>query len=387
MDSCDVLIVGGGPAGSSCAWGLRRSGLDVVVLDKQTFPRDKVCGGWITPGVLNALDIDPIQYASQRMLQPITGFRVGSIGGQSVKTGYCEPVSYGIRRREFDDYLLRRSGARLLLGTALSSLERVDDTWIANDEVRARVVVGAGGHFCPVARLTGSKTGATGDSEPAVVAQETEFQMDARQQAACSIRSDTPELYFCSDMRGYGWCFRKGDILNVGLGRADLHGLPAHVAAFLKFLKSDGRIAFDVPPLRGHAYLLSGMSSRKVVGDGLLLAGDAAGLAYPQSGEGIRPAVDSGLLAARNIVEARGKYSRQNLEVYRREISAQSHLWSTKISGVLPGQWIGAVARQLLKTHWFVRKVVLNQWFLDAHPARRQRRRQSDRTKISYPAA
>jgi len=122
MDSCDVLIVGGGPAGSSCAWGLRRSGLDVVVLDKQTFPRDKVCGGWITPGVLNALDIDPIQYPSQRMLQPITGLRVGSIGGQSVKTGYIEPVSYGIRRREFDDYLLRRSGARLLLGTALSSL-------------------------------------------------------------------------------------------------------------------------------------------------------------------------------------------------------------------------------------------------------------------------
>ena len=49
MDACDVLIVGGGPAGSSCAWGLRSAGLDVAILDRQTFPRDKICGGWITP--------------------------------------------------------------------------------------------------------------------------------------------------------------------------------------------------------------------------------------------------------------------------------------------------------------------------------------------------
>src|SRR6187549_857500 len=52
MDSCDVLIVGGGPAGSSCAWGLRESGLDAVILDQHDFPRDKICGGWITPEVL-----------------------------------------------------------------------------------------------------------------------------------------------------------------------------------------------------------------------------------------------------------------------------------------------------------------------------------------------
>ncbi|MGH8709796.1 MAG: FAD-dependent oxidoreductase, partial [Burkholderiales bacterium] len=48
-DSCDVLIVGGGPAGSTCAWQLVRASFDVLVLDKHTFPRDKVCAGWITP--------------------------------------------------------------------------------------------------------------------------------------------------------------------------------------------------------------------------------------------------------------------------------------------------------------------------------------------------
>ena len=55
MERVDVLIVGGGPAGSSCAWGLRGSGLDVLVLDAARFPRDKVCAGWITPPILAEL--------------------------------------------------------------------------------------------------------------------------------------------------------------------------------------------------------------------------------------------------------------------------------------------------------------------------------------------
>ena len=79
MDACDVLIVGGGPAGSSCAWKLRNSGLRVAILDRQTFPRDKVCGGWITPAVLDELEIDATEYARGRVLQPITGFKTGCI--------------------------------------------------------------------------------------------------------------------------------------------------------------------------------------------------------------------------------------------------------------------------------------------------------------------
>src|SRR5208282_6226546 len=124
----------------------------------------------------------------------------------------------------FDDYLLRRSGARLLLGSALTSLQRVADGWIANGGIRSRFVVGAGGHFCPVAKLLG-----VSKSESPVVAQEVEFEMDTPQRLGCRVERQTPELYFCRDMKGYGWCFRKGDFLNVGLGRADPHHLPAHV--------------------------------------------------------------------------------------------------------------------------------------------------------------
>lgn len=346
MDACDVLIVGGGPAGSSCAWALRDSGLDVVILDKQIFPRDKICGGWITPAVLEQLEIDPQEYALHHLLQPITSFRVGRINGPAVETDYGRPVSYGIRRREFDHYLLKRSNARLMLGTTLASLKRTNDKWIANDQISANVVIGAGGHFCPVARLVGGKK----PGEPAVVAQEVEFEMDPAQQTACRVQSETPELYFCPDMKGYGWCFRKGNVMNIGLGRADPHTLTAHVANFLQFLKSTGRITFEIPPMHGHAYLLEGTSTRTVVSDGVLLIGDAAGLAYPQSGEGIRPAVESGLSAAKDILANR-------LSDYR---TPKPQPWRH-----VPSALIGPAARLLLTTNWFVRNVVLDTWFLN----------------------
>ena len=123
MDSCDALIVGGGPAGSSCAWKLRQQGMAVTVLDKALFPRNKVCAGWITPAVVQALQLDTEAYARERVLQPITAFRTGLIHGRYLETRYPGTVSFGIRRCEFDDYLLQRSGARMRLGQTLKSLE------------------------------------------------------------------------------------------------------------------------------------------------------------------------------------------------------------------------------------------------------------------------
>src|SRR5690348_12466947 len=103
MDSCDILIVGAGPAGSSCAWKLRDSRLTTVILDKAIFPRDKVCGGWITPRVLRELEIDPTEYARCRVLQPIHGFQISLMDGPATETDFGKPISYAVRRCEFDD--------------------------------------------------------------------------------------------------------------------------------------------------------------------------------------------------------------------------------------------------------------------------------------------
>ena len=88
------------------------------------FPRDKVCAGWITPAVLAELDIDPDVYRDGRVLQPITGFRTGLVGGGDVETLYGRTVSFGILRCEFDQYVLQRAGARLGTGTKVRSWPR-----------------------------------------------------------------------------------------------------------------------------------------------------------------------------------------------------------------------------------------------------------------------
>ena len=236
MDTCDVIIVGGGPAGSSCAWALRDSGLDVLVVDRAAFPRHKLCGGWITPLVLDELEFTPEDYSAGRTMQPITGFRLSAIGGPQVEIRSERVVSYGIRRCEFDEYLLRRSGARLREGMALTSVERVDGGWLINGEIRARMLIGAGGHFCPVGRYLGNK----GSPAP-VLAQEIEFEMERRTAAQSKVAGEVPELFFCRDMLGYGWVFRKDNYLNVGLGRTDSHEISRHVKDFVGYLRESAR--------------------------------------------------------------------------------------------------------------------------------------------------
>ena len=364
MESCDVLIVGGGPAGSSCAWKLRSAGLDVLLLDKAGFPRDKPCAGWITPDVLEDLQIDPEEYSSNRVLQPLAAFRTGLIGGGQLDTRYAATVSYAIRRCQFDHYLLQRSGARLQLAEPVRSIERAGTWWIVNERLKAPLLVAAGGHFCPVARWLGA---GRDTGRRLVVARQIEFEMDAVEKARCTVEAEVPEIYFCNDLQGYGWCIRKGEYLNIGLGREDRNQISRHVADFCEYLASQGKIPRHLPGrLRGHAYLLHGPSPRTLMDDGVLAVGDAAGLAYPQSGEGIRPAVESGLIAAEIILSADGDYRRERLEPYRRILAQRFGRCADDRSprGLLPQGLRRRLGRCLLANRWFVRHVILNQWFL-----------------------
>jgi geranylgeranyl reductase family protein len=366
MRRCDAVVVGGGPAGSSCAWALRQAGADVVVIDRASFPRDKVCAGWITPAVAAALELDAEDYRRGRTFQPITGFRTGRIGEgeKDVETRYPRPVSFGIRRCEFDHYLLGRSGAEVRPGTALTGLRREGEGWVVNDEIEAPVVVGAGGHFCPVARHLGGG----GGGEPIVAAQE--FEVPLEEGADCPVRPEVPELYFARDLKGYGWCFRKQGVVNVGYGRFGSERLAAHVGGFLDFLRGRGRLPASVTGrLKGHAYLIYGSAPRPLVDDGVLLVGDAAGLAYAQSGEGIRPAVESGLLAARVLLGARGRYRREDLAPYRRQIEARFGRRDPKpgLARLIPSRVLQALGASVLGSSWLTRRIVLDRWFLHAH--------------------
>lgn len=365
--SCDALVVGGGPAGSTCAAELVRAGLDVVVMDKHAFPRDKVCAGWITPPVVEALRLDCADYAQGRVMQAVRGFRAGILeAGTDVEIRYDEPASYGIRRCEFDHYLLQRSRARLRLGEPMKTMARDGGAWLVNGEIRTPLVVGAGGHFCPVARVLGARPGR---AETIVSAQEIEFRLSERDRSECSVDDEVVQLYFCADLKGYGWCFAKGGYLNVGLGREDNHKLSEHVEHFCRWLQQRGMIPRNLPgKFNGHAYLLYPESRRNLAADGALLIGDAAGLAYARSGEGIRPAVESGMLAAAAIVGTRGDYRQAGLAPYASRMTAR---FGGRSSNGEAGSWLPQGLRErfaarLMATQWFVRHVVIDRWFLHA---------------------
>ena len=365
MENCDVLVVGGGPAGSSCARRLRQHGLDVIVMDRSAFPRDKVCAGWITPQVLEDIELDVHDYRRGRTFQPIVGFRTGVIGSDAaIETKYAQPVSFGIRRCEFDHYLLEHSGSRLKLDTPVSSIRRDDGHWVINESVKAGMLVGAGGHFCPVARwLNPLLQGA-----PIVVAQEAEFAVDPGDAGAWPGIAGMPELYFCRALNGYGWYFRKEQFVNVGFGLLNGRSLPKATEEFVAFLRKRGRIPGASWRWRGHAYLVSDAPRRRAFDDGVVLIGDAAGIAYPQSGEGIRPAIESGLLAASAIVEARGRYSAERLAPYDQRL--RRRFGCARNWPVLPKSIVDALGSRLLPwllgNPWFTRHMVLDRWFLNA---------------------
>src|SRR3546814_16429639 len=120
------MIVGAGPAGSTLARQLHEQGKQVLLLDKAEFPRNKVCAGWVTPEVLQSLAFDKAAYsASGRVLQPIHGFQVGLIGAPGVAWQEAgEPLSFGIRRCEFDSWLLDQAQVDKQLGGKVKSIDR-----------------------------------------------------------------------------------------------------------------------------------------------------------------------------------------------------------------------------------------------------------------------
>ena len=148
----------------------------MLVLDKSEFPRDKVCAGWITPQVVEELELDLARLSragacSSRSRGFVTGHRRAR---ERTPVRYDKVVSYGIRRCEFDHYLLRAAARACASAKPGSRMERDGDRWLVNGEISAPLVIGAGGHFCPVARFLGAQLG---KDERAICAQEIEFEM------------------------------------------------------------------------------------------------------------------------------------------------------------------------------------------------------------------
>ena len=138
---------------------------------------------------------------------------------------------------------------------------------------------------------------------------------------------------------------------------------------FTDYLDQQGRVSKEIlGKFKGHAYRLYGAQKRTIIDDGVLLIGDAIGMASPQSGEGIRPAIETGLLAADVISESQRDYGKDRLVGYQEKIIDRFGGWSdTSRPSVLPAVFRQFLGRRCMSSHWFTRKVLLDRWFLQTH--------------------
>jgi len=293
MKEREVIIVGGGPAGASCAAKLREAGKDVLVLDRQTFPRLKLCAGWITPRVLRLLRISAKEYPySLLTLRRLHYF----IRGRKISVPTRQ---YSIRRYEFDDWLIRRSGAAVEQHE-VKTIRRDGEYYIIDEEYRCKYLVGAGGTNCPVYL---SLFREQNPRQPAsrITTMELEFPYDYRD-PNCYL------WFFDNDLPGYSWYVPKGNgYLNVGIGgkfvelKAKGETIRQHWDYLVEKLHRLGLVREVQLNPKGYNYYLRQPLKQVQIGNAFII-GDATGLATLDMGEGIGPAIRSGMLAAEAIL-------------------------------------------------------------------------------------
>jgi flavin-dependent dehydrogenase len=293
MQTHDVIIIGGGPAGSSAARQLETAGADVLVIDKETFPRLKLCAGWITPEAVRDLEMDPKAYPHRFLTFDKLHIH---LKGLHFKVP-C--VQHSIRRFEFDAWLLERSGAPVVKHT-VKHIRQEHGDYVIDDAYRCKYLIGAGGTRCPVYRAF-FREGHPREEKLQTATLEHEIEYDWKD-------GDCHLWFFEKGLPGYAWYVPKeSGWLNVGLGGMAArfkHGgkeLKRHWAQFTGKLENSLAPGAQYDP-EGYSYYVRGRVG-KVRVDNAFIVGDAVGLATRDMCEGIGPAIRSGQRAADSILK------------------------------------------------------------------------------------
>ncbi len=335
---CDVLVVGAGPAGSACAQWLARQGVQVVLVDQQAFPRDKVCGDGLIPDAHHALA--RLGVHDEVMARALSVPHVACIGPRGGRVDVPGQLAV-LPRRDLDDILKRaaeRAGARFFApwrfeapllagaeaaggaGTGTAGQDgqgtvvgaRLKSPTLGLCEVRARWVVLATGAV-PRALMA---AGLCDRHTPTGIALRGYVH-----HPAMALRRPALEVVWHKQLRkGYGWIFPgPGGVFNIGVGLAQSHGkqvggratmadvnLRELFAAFTRVYAPAGELMAGgtlIGEIKG-APLRCSLDGARFSRPGLLVTGEAAGSTYAFTGEGIGKAMETGLLAAEALAGA-----------------------------------------------------------------------------------
>jgi digeranylgeranylglycerophospholipid reductase len=328
---CDVLVVGAGPAGSLTARTAAEQGVDVIFIEEHETPGTPVfCGEGLSIGGIRNGGLEPVEPI---ICQQITTARVVAPNGKTVDLHATDWTGYTLDRSEFDKALAVNAveaGAKLMVkvsaigvikeGTQVVGVKAIKDG--EEVEFRAKVVIGADGHWSIIRRSAGL---ANYFDDWVTCAQYNLSGLDLED-------SSINEFWMGAKYApgGYAWVFPKSrSVANVGIGVRDRHTKPA--IEYLKdFVANDPRFRNAMIEKKSGGICPVSGTLDKIVMDGLMLTGDAAGQLIPMTGAGIHCSIESGKMAGRVAVEAirEGDVSAKRLSAYREEFDTY---WGKRI--------------------------------------------------------
>jgi len=307
----DVTVIGAGPSGASAAHVLSSYGMKVCILDKHTFPRNKLCGGLLTiktqrifNDIFNMSWEPVIEYVSDgvrfyhsnKLLNEVTNYK----------------KLFFTNRVMFDNLIVEKAinaGAETHFGISIDDFDENNKTITLKDgrKIVSDFIIGADGVNSVVSKHLFKKS-----LDLNRIGLGLEIELDRNKMHADRTY---PEIYFGVLKWGYGWVFPKKDTLTVGIGGV-LKYNPHMTQTFLIFLDTLFKGAFDKSAVKGH-YIPFGSYKSMPGRNNILLCGDAAGLVDPITGEGIAYALQSGKYAGQAIIEVSTKNNSNNaLEIY-----------------------------------------------------------------------
>ena len=333
MTEYDVIVCGGGPAGSTTAFYAAKAGMKVLLIDKSKFPRDKACGGLLTARLFDELpELEP--YIKPIIECPSRDVNLYSPSMKyKIDYEFPEGTPWNITREVFDNAVLEAAGdvgAEVMTQTRIKNYEFNGGVTVktSKGDFKSKMVIGATGPGDKLASMVREKRN---------IKPWTDNQMGTALMWEPHVGKEFIDKTYSKNssllvhfkpggIEGYGWVFPKKEILNIGFGGYNRTIKSIKIKEiwedYINLLKKDGYFPKEqeTPPVKGAPLPLDGPIGATTM-DNTLLVGDSAGMVSPLSGEGIYYGMHAGKIAIDTIKKAleTEDYSQKHLDQYHRD--------------------------------------------------------------------